>query len=88
MAIEFSKSARRHGFTLNNALHAIENAEFENRSFDRRDHLNVDVMAWIGPAVDGQSIEVFAGIQLPDSLVIFHVMEARPKTISKMRRTK
>ena len=86
MAIEFTKSASKHGYRFPDAVHAIENATHENRAFDRRGSL--ETMAWIGPSPKGEAIEVFATIEPPDRLVIFHCMEARAKTIEKMRRAR
>ncbi len=86
MAIEFTKSAGKHGFMFPDAVHAISNATHENRAFDRRGPL--ETMAWVGPSTTGQVIEVFAAAQPPDRLVIFHCMEVRAKTMDKMRRAR
>ncbi|MDO4888872.1 MAG: hypothetical protein Q3979_09300 [Actinomycetaceae bacterium] len=84
MAIEFHKSAAKHGYTRADALHAIENAAYENREFDRRGSLTT--LAWVGPSTSGEMIEVFAAIEPPQRVMIFHCMAARAKIINKMRR--
>ena len=87
MAIEFTKSDGKHGFTLTDAISAIENATYVSQDFDRRDsRVDYDTWAWVGPMTGGRILEVFAFLVPPDGLVIFHCMEAREKTIRRLRR--
>ncbi len=89
MAIEFTKSAGKHGFTQEEALSAIENATYVSQDFDRRgSHADYDTWAWVGPVTGGPALEVFAFLVPPDGLVIFHCMEAREKTIQRLRRAR
>lgn len=40
--------------------------------------------AWIGPARGGLTIEVFATVIRPHTVLVFHCMEVRPSTREKL----
>lgn len=87
MAIEFTQSARQHGFTVDDAVTAIANATWYAPRFDpARVEGLPDPSAWVGPSRSGIQIEVLAYVVPPRTLVIFHCMEARAKTIETMRK--
>lgn len=79
MAIEFSESAAKHGFTRDDAIHAVNNhtgyvPEFDqSRTAGPRPHLAV------GPATDGTEIEVMFTVHTDGSVRVFHCMRARTK---------
>lgn len=81
MAIEFTESAGRHGFTLQDAIHAISNARTHVPEFDEPRTGGVKPDLWIGPSLQPATpvIEVMAEVIPPDTLRIFHAMAARPK---------
>lgn len=84
MAIEFTDSAARHGLTRDDAIHAMETPEVFTPHFDHSRTGGPDVAAWIGPARGGLTIEVFATLIRPDTVVIFHCMELRSSTLAKL----
>ena len=85
MAIVFSESAGKHGFTQSDAIHAITHAVFRKMSFDMsRTSGGPAPDLYVGPARSGLTIEVMAYTRPPRTLVIFHVMELRPKYRARM----
>lgn len=84
MAIEFTDSAARHGFTRDDAIHAMQTPETFAPHYDHSRTGGPDVAAWIGPARGGRTIEVFATLTPPDTVVVFHCMDVRPSTIAKL----
>ena len=84
MAIIFTESAARHGFTRDDAIHAMETPEVFTPHFDHSRTGSPDVAAWIGPARGGLIIEVFATVIRPHTVVVFHAMEVRPSTREKL----
>ncbi|RFA13912.1 hypothetical protein B7R21_07575 [Subtercola boreus] len=83
MSIRWSSSAAKHGIHQADALNAIQQSLYWVPSFGesrvdgaRRPDL------WIGPNRDHTMIiEVMAELTPPADLFIFHVMEARRKTL-------
>lgn len=86
MAIEFTASAGRHGFTLDDALHAMSHHRFHLRRFDRSRVDGVAPDLWIGPSRHPAAplIEVMAEVIEPDTVRIFHVMAARRKFLDRL----
>ncbi|MBP2437871.1 hypothetical protein [Microbacterium amylolyticum] len=76
-------SARRHGFERIDALAAISRARLTADPFQAsRIPSTPDPAGWIGPAVDGTEVEVFAEVDhRAREIQIFHMMEARPHII-------
>ncbi|PYI68798.1 hypothetical protein CVV68_05810 [Arthrobacter livingstonensis] len=71
MAITFATSADRHGVPHEDALHATANALYSERVFDEpRAPGHGKPALFIGP---------------PRDMFIFHVMEARPKNLERMK---
>lgn len=87
VAIEFTESAGKHGYSYEDAIHAMLHAHYMESDFDdaRLDGLP-DPTLWIGPATSGRLIEVMTWQRPPDTVVIFHCMDARPKFLQRMRR--
>lgn len=85
MAIEFTESAARHGFTLVDALHAISNCRYHEPQFDDPRDGGVRPDLWIGPSRQPATplIEVMAEVIEPDTVRIFHVMHARAKFLDR-----
>ncbi|RMB70173.1 hypothetical protein AYK61_26570 [Rhodococcus sp. SBT000017] len=87
MAIEWTDSADKHGIDHADALHAIENAYYVEREFDEP---RVPGLAkpwlFIGPprTLGGALLEVMVEVIPPRGMVVFHVMEARPKHLDRM----
>lgn len=84
MAIEFTDSAARHGFTREDAIHAMQTPETFAPCFDHSRTGGPAVSAWVGPARGGRTIEVFATLIPPDTIVVFHCMELRASTTAKL----
>lgn len=80
MAIEFTESAAKHGFDIEDAVHAMTYARFSKTPFDSsRIPGGVSPDLYIGPAKSGTPLEVMVFTKPPRTLVIFHVMELRPQ---------
>lgn len=80
MAIEFTESAAKHGFTLEDAVNAMTHSTFSKENFDAsRVTGGVSPDLYVGPSKSGVPLEVMVFTQPPRTLVIFHVMELRPK---------
>lgn len=84
MAIEFTDSAGKHGFTREDAIHAMQTPEVFTPHFDHSRTSGPDVAAWVGPARGGRTIEVFATLVPPDTVTVFHCMDVRATTIAKL----
>ena len=86
MAIEFTDSARRHGFTVADALHAISNHRYHQAQFDDPRLGGVKPDLWIGPSLQPAFplIEVMAEVIAPATVRIFHVMAARRKFLDRL----
>lgn len=80
MAIEFIESAAgKHGYTRDDAIHAVNHHTGYRPEFDRSRTEGPSPHLAIGPALNGDEIEVMFEVH-PDGLVsIFHCMQARPK---------
>lgn len=83
MAIEFSDSAARHGYSRADAMHAMETPEHFNPRYERSN--GRDIAAWVGPARGGRTIEVFATLIPPRTVIVFHCMDVREVTLAKLR---
>jgi len=84
MAIEFTDIAGKHGFTREDAIHAMQTPEVFTPHFDHSRTSGPDVAAWVGPARGGRSIEVFAALVPPDTVTVFHCKDVRATTIAKL----
>lgn len=86
MAIEFTESAAKHGFTKDDAIAAMSHPLLYAPEFDvSRLGPALPVSAWVGPARGGLTIEVFASSPAPRVLVVFHCMPVRDKTIRRIK---
>ena len=81
MAIKFTESAGKHGFTERDAIHAMMNARITRKDFDESRVGGTRPTLYIGPSLTPGTplIEVMALIEEPNTVVIFHVMRAREK---------
>ncbi len=87
MAIEFTESAGKHGFTVEDAVWAMSRARYVEREFDDpRPPSQVRPTLWIGPSRTPAVpwLEVMAEVVPPGTVVIFHVMGARAKHVARM----
>lgn len=88
MAIEFTESAGKHGFTEADAVHAMSNARYYETEFDepRDDQRPVRPTLWIGPSLDPHTplVEVMAEVIPPRTIRVFHVMRAREKFLTRL----
>lgn len=86
MAIEFTESAGRHGFTLADAVHAMSNPRYHEKEFDDPRQGGTKPDLWIGPSLQPASplIEVMAEVIPPSTVTIFHVMTARAKFLDRL----
>lgn len=80
MAIEFIESAAgKHGYTRDDAIHAVNHRTGYLPEFDHSRSGGPPPHVAIGPALNGDEIEVMFEVH-PDGLVsIFHCMKARTK---------
>lgn len=87
MAIEFTESAGRHGFTQADAVHAISEHRYHEAAFDDPRLGGVKPDIWIGPSLQPQTplIEVMAEVIPPSTVRIFHVMRARMKFLHRLQ---
>lgn len=85
MAIKFTQSAGKHGFTEEEAKYAITYAVYEEEEFDEpRPPSSIRPTLFIGPCrLGGPLIEVMVEEGRRD-VVIFHVMVARQKHLDRM----
>jgi hypothetical protein len=88
VAIEFTESAGRHGFTLADALHAMTNHRYHEARFDDPRLGGVKPDLWVGPSLQQTVplIEVMAEVIPPSTVRIFHVMPARAKFLDRLDR--
>lgn len=88
MAITFAASADKHGVPREDALHAMVNAYYSEPEFDApRVPGHGSPTLYIGPPrkLGGPMLEVMVEITPPRDMFIFHVMEARPKMLERMK---
>lgn len=80
MGIIMTDSAKEHGFTKPDAIHAMETPLAYERYFgEPREGYRLPPAAWIGPAMGGRTIEVFANIigGRDNTIEVFHCMDLR-----------
>lgn len=80
MGLEWRGSAFEHGFTEQDALSAMTYPLLFTEVFGE-DRGQGRPAAWVGPAVGGRTIEVFAHRVPPRTVVVFHAMDARQTTL-------
>ncbi len=88
MAIRFAASADKHGVPREDALYAMANALHSEREFDEpRVPGHGKPTLFIGPSrkLGGPLLEVMVEITPSRDMFIFHVMEARPKILERMK---
>lgn len=78
MAITFTKSAAKHGFTQQDALHVMLNHRWHLSNVVTPEYPEPADL-YIGVSPDGQLLEVFTRPVPPRGLKIFHVMKLRKK---------
>lgn len=80
MAIEWASSAEKH-YPIADALHAIRHRAAFVVAFDvAQDGAGEVVDLVVGPARDGQMLEVFVHRRTPQTTYVFHVLHLRRKT--------
>lgn len=79
MAFKWSDSAEKH-YPIADGLNAVRNRRFFLEGFDVDPETGEIVDLVIGPARDGQILEVFVHRRSPRTVHIFHVLHFRPKT--------
>ncbi|CCK64154.1 hypothetical protein [Mycobacterium canetti] len=89
MAIEFTESAGKHGFTQADAVHAMSNARYYEPEFDEPrgdDQSSIRPSLWIGPSLSlaAPLLEVMAEVIPPRTVRIFHVMPVREKFLARL----
>lgn len=86
--ITLAASAHRHGFDRMDALAAMTRARLEADPFESsRITGALDPAGWIGPAIDGTEVEVFAEVDhAARTIWVFHMMEARPHSVRKIEK--
>ena len=86
MAIEFTESAARHGFTLADAVHAMSNPRYHEAQFDDPRLGGIKPNLRIGPSLQPAVplIEVMAPSDPAGHRAVFHVMHARPKFLDRL----
>jgi hypothetical protein len=78
MGFDWADSAEKH-YPIADGTHAITNRVLLLERFDiSPDGEIVDLV--IGPARDGQPLEVFLHRRTPRTIYLFHVLHLRPKT--------
>lgn len=88
MPIAFAASADKRGVPHEDALHAMVNALYSEREFDEpRVPGHGKPTLFIGPRrkLGGPMVEMMVEITPPRDMFIFHVMEARPKILERMK---
>lgn len=86
MEIGYTSSAGKHGVSQADALNAILRHRYRVSPYRQsrvEGHPAPDL--FIGPGLDGQMLEVLAELG-QGTLLVFHVMAARPKMIDDARR--
>ncbi|WP_263118968.1 hypothetical protein [Cellulomonas sp. RIT-PI-Y] len=86
MKIRWTSSAGKHGISHEDALNAVLHYELRVSPFgtSRVDGRSAPDL-FIGPGLDGRRLEVMTEVT-QGQLVVFHVMQARPKIIEAARR--
>lgn len=82
MAIKWTDSAEKH-YPIADAQHALKSRLFFLAGFDVDTETGEVVDLIVGPARDGQILEIFAHRRAPRTVYIFHVLHFRPKTKSR-----
>ncbi|MBO1269900.1 hypothetical protein [Arthrobacter cavernae] len=84
MAIRWTDSADKHGVSREDAANAILNHVYRVQEFDEpRIEGGARPDLFIGPSVDRRTmLEVMAIITPPNDILVFHVMEARRKSLT------
>lgn len=84
MAMDWSDSAEKH-YPIADGLHAVKHRKFFLDRFDVHPETGEIVDLVIGPARDGQDLEVFVHRRSPRTVYLFHVLHLRPKTVARAR---
>ncbi|GAA2178085.1 hypothetical protein GCM10009847_06680 [Leucobacter tardus] len=80
MGVEWADSAEKH-YPIADGMHAVRNRKVFLLGFDKaQDGTGEIVDLVIGPARDGQMLEVFLHRRIPQTTYLFHVLHLRPKT--------
>lgn len=79
MAIEFSESAAKHGYTREDAVNAVNNHTGHRPEFEESRDGGLPPHLAIGPALNGDEIEVMYTVHPRGRVRIFYCMEARTK---------
>lgn len=82
MAVGWAESAEKH-YPIADGLHALRNRIRFVERFDVDPDGGEVVDLVIGPARDGQMLEVFVHRRSPRTVFIFHVLHLRPKTLNR-----
>jgi len=82
MAIKWTDSAEKH-YPIADGQHALKHRLFFLAGFDVDAETGEVVDLVVGPARDGQILEVFVHRREPRTVYIFHVLHFRPKTKSR-----
>lgn len=85
MALAYSESAQKH-YPIADGLHALRNRIRFVKRFDVDPDSGEVVDLVIGPARDGQMLEVFVHRRIPQTVFIFHVLHLRPKTLDRAQK--
>ena len=80
--MEWSESAEKH-YPIADGLHALRHRVRFLERFDGDPDGGEVVDLVIGPARDGQMLEVFVHRRSPRTVFIFHVLHLRPKTLDR-----
>lgn len=83
MAIEWASSADKH-YPLADGANALARKTGFFPGFDVSDDNEV-VDLLIGPARDGQMLEVFLHRRKPNTVYVFHVLHLRQKTLARAK---
>jgi hypothetical protein len=87
MGIRWTASSAKHGVRREDAVHAMLHPVYRVSPYGdaRVDGLGAPDL-WIGPGQDGEMLEVMAAVEpTTRTLWVFHVMPARPKTITEAK---
>jgi hypothetical protein len=91
VALEWASSADRHQVEHEDAVHAMSNAVYVEQEFDEpRGPAEVRPTLFIGPPRrrGAPLLEVMVEMIPPRTVVVFHVMEARPKHLKRMEESR
>lgn len=84
MRMIFLQSAAKHGYTEDDAINAIANHQRTVLNFDKsRIAGRPNTTLHIGPALNGDLIEVLSHQITPD-IIVFHCMKLRGKTLTRV----